>query len=337
MVTIHDISRITGYSVSTVSKAMNNYSDVNEETRRIILSTAEKLGYIPNMNAKSLATKKSWTIGVVFEERTGSGITHHFFGKVLNEFKKHIELNGYDLLFLSKSLGNNPKFSYYEHCIQKGVDGVILLCTNINEEHIKRLLESSIPSVSIDSNTDLTNCVHTNNYKCVYEAVEYLIKKGHRKIAHIAGALKTFIGAERLRGYKDALHDYGIPFRDDYVLKGNEYSYNQGYLRGMDIAKMTDKPTAVVCASDDLAIGLMHAFDEVGIKVPDDISVIGFDNNELARFTRPSLTTINQNKEKIATEAAKILLAKIQNPKRKLVKKVIEGQLIERESVKSLN
>lgn len=335
MVTIYDIAKYSGYSISTVSKALNNYKDVNEETRRRILDAAEELGYIPNSNAKSLSTKKTMTIGVVFEEKTGLGITHPFFSKVLNEFKKCVEEKGYDLLFMSDQLGKNPKLSYYEHCLLKGVDGVIILCSDITTENIKRLFDSDIPSVIIDNDTSKTNCVYTDNYKYLFLATKYLIEKGHTRIAHIAGSIASFVGKERLRGYKDALKHHGIAVRDDYILRGHNYSIIQGYNRGLDIIKMEDKPTAVIAASDTLAFGMMKALEEHGYKVPEDISVIGYDDSEIALYTQPPLTTIQQNTERIAKEAAKLLVAQMQKPTKTYQKKVIDAKLIERQTVRS--
>ncbi|ERJ13624.1 alanine racemase protein [Haloplasma contractile SSD-17B] len=336
MVTIHDISKETGYSITTVSKALNGYKDISDKAKNLILEKAKEMGYLPNASARSLVMKKTWTIGVVFEEQTGVGITHPFFGDVLNKFKKHVEAKGYDILFISESIGRNIK-SYLDHCRQKGVDGIIILCTYDQNENIQELIDSPIPSVLIDFNVEQTNCVYTNNFKSLYEAVEYLYEKGHRKIAHIYGDQFSYAGAERLRGYKQALIDLNIPLSDDYLFEGTNYSLAEGYQRGLDIIALEDKPTAIIAASDNLAIGTMKAFEEYNIKVPDDISIIGFDNIEISALIDPPLTTINQDKEQIAAEAADSLVLQIEDKKKQYQKTVIDGILIERETVKKLN
>ncbi len=335
MVTIKDISKKTGYSITTVSKAFNGYSDISEKAKIKILETAQAMGYQPNANARSLVTKRSWTIGVVFQEQTGEGITHAFFGDVLDKFKGYVEKEGFDILFISESLGKKVN-CYYDHCLQKGVDGIIILCSYVEDEEIKRLMKSEIPSIVIDHNTDLTNCVYTDSYNCTYNAVKYLIERGHKKIAHIHGDLYVYAGQERFKGYKQALIDYQIPFTDTLLYEGTSYTMSEGYERGMQIARMDDKPTAIVTASDNLAIGVMKAFQENHIKIPDDISIIGFDNINIANIVTPPLTTINQDKEKIAFNAAKCLIQQIDNKIKKYDKIKLEGQLIERETVKTL-
>lgn len=335
MVTIKDISKKTGYSVTTVSKAFNDYEDISEKARKTILEAAREMGYQPNSSARSLVTKKSWTIGVVFEEKTGVGITHAFFGNILDKFKKYIEREGYDLLFISESIGSSVH-RYIDHCRQKGVDGIIILCTHAEEKSIMCLLESDIPSVIIDHDTDLTNCVYTDNYTSTYNAVKYLIEKGHEKIAHIHGDLYSYVGRERFHGYKQALLDHNIPFYDKYLLEGTTYSMMEGYKRGLEIAESYDKPTAIITASDNLAIGVMKAFEENNISIPDDISLIGFDNIELSSLVTPSLTTINQDKEQISYQAAQCLIKQIENKNRKYEKIKIDGILIERNTVKRI-
>ncbi|MDF2700136.1 MAG: LacI family transcriptional regulator [Haloplasmataceae bacterium] len=336
MITLNDLSKKTGFSVTTISKALNNYSDISDKTKKLILETAETMGYIPNASARSLVTNKSWTIGVVFEERTGVGITHPFFGDILDKFKKHIEVFGYDLLFISESYGANARSSYYEHCKQKNVDGIIILCSFVDVEPIKRLIECDIPSIIIDHQTDLSNCIYTNNYKSLYDGVVYLINKGHKKIAHVYGDILSFVGIERLNGYKQALIDNHLAVREDYLFSGYSYSIKEGYERGLEIINMTDRPTAIVAASDNLAIGLIKAFREHNINVPDDISIVGFDDNELSNLITPALTTIHQDKEKIALEAAKSLISQIENKDKKFDNIVIDGLLIERKTVKCI-
>src|SRR5690554_182394 len=293
------------------------------------------MGYQPNASARSLVTKRSWTIGVVFEERTGVGITHAFFGNILDKFKKYIEKEGYDLLFISESIGSSVH-RYIDHCRQKGVDGIIILCTYPDEESIIRLIDSDIPRVIIDHDTNLTNCVYTDNYTSTYNAIKYLIENGHTRIAHIHGDLYSFVGRERFKGYKQALSDYNIPFQNKYLLEGSTYSMMEGYRRGLEIAKLNAKPSAVITASDNLAIGVMKAFQENNIKIPDDISLIGFDNIELSSLVTPSLTTINQDKEQISYRASQCLIKQIENRTKRYEKIKIEGILIERNTVKSI-
>lgn len=336
MVTIHDLSRETGYSITTVSKALNGYTDISTKAKNLIIQKANELGYLPNASARSLVTKKSWTIGVVFEEETGLGITHPFFSGVLDQFKKNVEEKGYDILFISQSVGSHIK-SYYDHCLQKGVDGIIILSSYIFDEGVQKLINSEIPSVIIDCDTEKTNCVFTDNFQSLYDAVTYLHKKGHKNIAHIHGDLANYSGLERWKGYNQALEDLNIPFREDLVFSGTNYTINEGYQAGLLYLKLKNKPTAIVAASDQLAIGFIRAIEMNGLSVPGDVSVIGFDDIQLASLISPALTTIHQNKKELADAAAECLLKSIDDKTVNKKRRVIDGTIIERETVRALN
>ena len=154
MVNIKDLAKETGYSFATVSKALNDYPDVSPKTKKAIMAKAKELGYFPNSFGKNLVTKRSFTIGVVFEEQSGVGLSHPFFGEVLSIIKTHIEMHGYDMLLMSKKIGSFVR-SYMDHCYQKGVDGVIVISADLDKENYNRLIESSLPMVLIDFQNDV--------------------------------------------------------------------------------------------------------------------------------------------------------------------------------------
>ncbi|ERJ11882.1 LacI family DNA-binding transcriptional regulator [Haloplasma contractile] len=336
MVTIRELAKATGYSVTTVSRALNGYTDISKKAKKIIFEKAKEMGYYPNSSARSLVTRRSYTIGVVFEEKTKVGITHPFFIHVLNNFKKYIEKRGYDILLISKQVGDQVN-SYLDHCRQKNIDGILILISHTKGEGIEQLLESEIPSVIIDFDTDKSNCVYTNNYKSSYQSVKYLIDKGHKKIGYIHGDLSNFSGIERMKGYQKAMEDHDLPINKLHVFPGYGYSYDEGYHTGLQVANMINRPTALCCASDGLAIGFMRAMAENHIHIPNEISVVGFDDIDLAKYVYPGLTTIRQDTEELAIHSANILLEEIDKKKTRNTTTVIEGSLIERGSVRDLN
>lgn len=335
MATLVDIAKKTKFSITTVSRALNGYPDINDKTRELIIKTAKEMEYLPNASARNLVMKRSWTIGVVIDELTGAGLSHWFFSKVLERFRRKIEEKGYDLLFISRSIGDSVQ-SYKGHCKQKGIDGVLILCADFYNEHIKELIESDIPNVIIDFEFPENNCVYTDGYKSIYNATEYLIKKGHKKIGHLGGDFSNFVGINRYNGYKQAMEDNNLSIDEKFVKQSIVYTFEDGYTFGLEYLKHDDRPTAVVCASDKLAIGIMTAYQNNGHKIPDELSIIGFDNIESTSMVSPPLTTIAQKQNVIADEAANILLNTIENKDQSKHIKVIEGELIERGSVKEL-
>ncbi|OJF94728.1 LacI family DNA-binding transcriptional regulator [Alkalibacterium sp. 20] len=333
MVTIYDIADHTGYSIATVSKALNN-KKVSEKARRKILDAVEELHYTPNSSARTLATNKSWMIGVVFGENLGSGIAHPFFGQVIEGFKKHAELYNYDLLFVSRHMGLQQET--YKHLSHRGVDGVVIVQSH-GEDEIKKL-DHMIPTVYIDRPTNESGTVYSDNQSGSRLAVNHLVENGHTKIAHIMGNQTTFPGIERATGFKKAMHEHGLPVREEYLVDGGFYSQAGGREAMIRLLSLKDKPTAVYVGGDEMAIAAMKVTKESGLKVPEDISFIGFDDIKIAQHVEPALTTIRQDKELIGQQAAIILLDKIaaKDTTRIVNKKMIPVTLIKRESVKRL-
>lgn len=333
--TIYDIARKTGYSITTVSRALNNYPDVSANTRRIILEAVEEMGYYPNSTARSLTTKKSWTLGVIFIEDLGVGIKHPFFGAIIQSFKQHVEKVGYDLIFLSQNIGEEKK-SYLDHAVHRGVDGVIIVSSTYDDPEVERLMGSPIPSVIIDVHSHKSSVVYSNNFSGSEMAVKYLHSIGHHKIAHISGHQRTFAGIERLKGFQHAAKELKLNIPSYYITEGGFFSYEGGYGAMKLLLELDDQPTAVFAAGDLMAIGAINAIRDYGLSVPQDVSIVGFDDIELAAFTTPKLTTIKQDTDLIGENAAKVLLNQI-NEKNKVFSAVtIPVELMIRESTRNI-
>lgn len=338
MVTIKDISKASGYSITTVSKALNDYTDIGKKTKEKILQIAKDMGYVPNAQARSLVMNKSWTIGVIFDEVTGIGLQHPLFSKILERFRSEVEKQGYDILLLSKNIGNKTYNSYLEHSRRKQLDGIIILRADFTTNEIVELLKSNTFIVSIDNQNDYSVNISSNNKQGVFSAIKYLYDLGHRKIAHIRGSLSSFVGRQRLEAYKDSLLKLGLEYKEDYVVSGGHFSREGGYNAMQRLIQLEDKPTAVFCAGDMLAIGAIKATKDSNLKCPEDYSIIGYDGIELGQLIEPTLTTVVQDTDRIASMSAVELLNMIQNKEKKLSGQTInvETKLVAGDSTKVL-
>ena len=335
MPTIYDIAKKSGFSITTVSKVINNYPDVSQKTRKKILSTIEELGYHPSSNARSLMTKKYWTIGVVYIEELGNGIHHPFFSAVIESFRREMEDAGYDLLLISKKI-EQRKTGYIERFKQRGVDGVIVVSPMKLTKDVQEIVDHEIPSVFIDLHHPKVSTVNSDNLDGSKEVVKYLHSLGHKKIAHIAGGEYTFAGKARKLGFLQAIEELNLRITEDYVVDGGLFDVTGGYKAMQKLLQLSDKPTAVFAAGDMMAIGAIKAIQETGLKVPDDISIVGFDDIELSQYITPSLTTIKQDSHTIGQQAADLLLKQINNKKKIPLGVMVPVDLIERESTKKL-
>jgi LacI family transcriptional regulator len=336
MVTIYDIAKKVGCASSTVSKALNNSKTISTKRKEEILAAAKEMGYVPNSNARQLATKNSWSIGILFSEDLNIGLEHHFFAGVLQAFKAYVEALGYEVTFVSKKV-STQSLTYLEWCKYKNIDGVLILTVDVDDINLKELTESGIPIVTVDNGLINVPTIISDNYQGTRMVLEYLMLKGAKHIAHIAGPLRSFSAQERLGGYKEVLGKSGLEVDENLIVEAYNYDYNSGKNALIQLLKQNNGiPDAIYAASDDIALGAIIALKELGYKVPMDVSVVGFDNIELTRYTSPSLTTVSQDKVMIGTEAAKHLISLINketNISPGIVKRV-PVELIVRESTK---
>lgn len=336
MVSIKDIASVCGVSIATVSKALNDHKDVSESTKTMIRETAKKLGYLPNSQARALKTNRTYNLGVLFAEQAHSGITHSHFAAVLNGFKNEAEANGYDITFISRQIGGN-RMTYYEHCVCRNVDGVVIVCADDFEDaEVTELLESSVPTVTIDYESPNSPAVLSNNESGMKMLVEYAYSMGHSKIAYIYGETSS-VTSIRVKSYRDTLKSLNINVRDDYLLQGRYHDPVSTEKLAEQLVRLDDPPTCVILPDDFSAIGALSAFEKLGKCVPDDISVMGYDGIILSAFLNPKLTTFRQDPDRIGAEAASQLIA--------LIKKeisadspaiMVDGNLREGSSVKNL-
>ncbi len=322
MVTIKDVSKRSGFSITTVSKALNDYSDISDKTKKKILDLCEEMGYVPNLSARSLVSKKSYTIGIIFEEITGIGLQHPLFSKILESFKSRVESQGYDIMFLSNSIGKEHG-GYLEHSKRKQVEAILVLCTDFESDEIRKLSKSEIPISVIDYSFAGVSNVTSNNKRGVHQAVKHLVDLGHKKVAHIYGGLYLDIGKRRKEYFEDSMAKFGLEVKPEYLVSGEFFSKEDGYNAMNHLLELKNPPTAVFCASDMIAIGAMQAIKEAGFSVPEDFSLVGFDGIDLGQLISPRLTTIRQDTYKMGQLSANQILQMINDKSHRQIRETI--------------
>jgi LacI family transcriptional regulator len=311
-VTIRQLARISGVSIGTVSRALNGYADVSPETRERVMRLARELDYTPAAAARSLKTQRSHVIGVILD--TGEGhpdLQHPFFHEVLVGLKNTIGASGYDLLlFASEQPANGyGTHSYLKRCRHHLVEGAVLMGTDPEDPEVRRLVRSDLPTVGVDVELEgpATTFVISDNVDGGSRAVRHFHSLGHRRIATITGLLETRPGADRLRGYRQAMQACGLAYRDEYIGYGDFY-VESGRRAMAELLSLDEPPTAVFAASDMMALGAIRAAGDAGLNVPADVSVIGFDDIQLADHMNPPLTTVRQDKAGLGVSAGSALV-----------------------------
>lgn len=313
---IKKLSEYCGISPSAVSKALNSYADVSEETRQKVLAAAEKMGYRPNALARGLKTGRTFNLGVVFNEYSGSGFTHSYFSPVLQAFKAEAESRGYDITFISRDLRSSASnvMSYLEHSLYRNVDGVCLVCCDFSEEQVEELVSSDMPVVTIDHPFPGHDCVASENSEGMAALTNYVLACGHREIAYVYGSPSQST-QERLSAFLDTMATAGITHPAAYLVESLYHSPTAARQAVEALLDLPQRPTCILMPDDYAALGGMDAIAESGLRVPDDISIAGFDGVKILQMCRPKLTTIAQDTERIGRKAAKMLIQRLTDPK----------------------
>jgi DNA-binding LacI/PurR family transcriptional regulator len=334
-VTIKDIAKALGLSTSTVSRALRDSYEISPETKKLVLECAEKLNYRPNPIALSLKERKTRSLGVVVCE-----IANSFFSQIINGIESVAYDKGYNVIISQSHESYEREVIDLQYLSSRGVDGLIISVSTetSNYDHIKNLHERGLPIVLFDRiAADInTHTVIVDNFKGAYEATEHLIQNGYTKIAAISNSEFLSITSERLAGYKEALNANGIKINNDYikhcfyggmVFSEVEESINQ-------LMTLKQKPEAVVTLSDKLTTGSLKTFKRRGMKVPDDMAIVGFSNSDLGELTDPPLTIVYQPAFEMGKGATELLLQLIESkrPVTDFEKRILTPDFIIRES-----
>jgi DNA-binding LacI/PurR family transcriptional regulator len=331
--TIYDVAREAGVSIATVSKVINNTGRISEKTKEKVLKVMKDLNYQPSVVASALTGKRTFTIGLLIPD-----IANPFFAEIARSVEDRGHELGFSVVMCSTDNNIQKEEKYISLLKQKSVDGIIIATGTRNLKIIQEeLLAQQIPVALIarDMPALAVDTVLIDDFLGGYQATSHLISLGHKKIAIIAENLNVASSRERIRGYQQALEDAGISF-DKNLLLVSDFSVESGKEVARRLLRDSSRPTAIFACNDLLAIGVIQAARELDINIPDDISVVGFDNTILATIIDPPLTTIAQPIQDMGRKVIDLLVKEIHGTKHAKQRIVLLPELIVRKSTKSI-
>lgn len=310
-VTIKDVAKKAGVSPSTVSRVISQNSKISKETSDKVLKCMKELGYYPNAIARSLANQKTGVIGVIMPTTSEDVFLNPFFPEALRGIAKGASKAGYDML-LSTNYEKDEEINIIQNFIRGGkVDGIILMSSKVEDECIDYLCSIDFPFSLIGSpysRSHKINHVDNDNYMAAYELTRYLTSIGKKNIGMIAGDENLTVTRKRVEGYKKALEESNLLFKDELLFTGS-FDEKTGYKYGSIIAKMDSPPDAVIVTDDLVAFGAMRIFEKLEVRVPQDIAVASFNNSVLSRYSNIPITSVDINAATLGYESMKLLVA----------------------------
>jgi len=333
--TIRDLALKLNISISTVSRALRNAPDVNPETKQAVRELAQKLNYEPNRVAQSLRIKKTNTIGIVVPE-----IAMHFFSSFISGAQEYAAQQGYSIMICQSMERMNTEISNIHMLVSNRVDGLLISLSSetTNTDHLEQLLGKKIPLVMFDRVSDKLNVskVIVDDYDGAVKLTTHLIETGCRKIAYLGGPENLYVNQQRFRGYQDALHKHNLPLDQSRIIHNIDLqdAPTAGTHRLLDLPQ---RPDAIFCMNDPLAIKAMQVLKARGVKIPDDISITGFTNEPVSQFIEPSLTTVAQPANLMGQTAARLFIEQLESKENyEPITKVLATELIIRNSTRKI-
>jgi DNA-binding LacI/PurR family transcriptional regulator len=310
--TITEIANELGVSPSTVSRALNNHPAISKKTKRAVVKLAKKLNYQPNLLALNLLKKKTNTIGVIVPE-----ITSYFFSSVINGIQDLVNPLGVNMIIGQSNESYEEEKSIVQTFASIRVDGFLISPSSETKtfDHLEMLVNNNIPLVIFDRDCEGLEIdkVFVDEYNGAFQAVEYLIQTGCKKIAHIAGQQTLSTARHRLKAYKDALIKHNLPIIEEYIVESTGFAPEHGIDPTKKLLALPNPPDAIFTINDGVAIGAMYIIKDAGINIPDEISVIGFDDDPHSSYFKPSLSTVWQPTYEMGMLSARILMKRINN------------------------
>lgn len=329
-VTIKDIANVTGFSINTVSRALNSKPEIRTETKEKILETATRLGYRPNRLAKGLRLNKTATIGVIVTD-----VANPFFGALVKGVARAARDLGYSIILQDTDEAYAGEEEAIQVMLSEQVDGLLITPVQSRKETIEKLAAARFPFVLLGRYFDdlETAYVVPNDYQGGFLATEHLLEQGHTQIAMVNGPLHISSARERFQGFKDALNRYGVPL-DKSLVKTGALTVDAGRSLARSFFKRESPPTAIVSYSDFVAFGVMQTIREVGFSIPDDVAIVGYDDVQLASCLKVPLTTIRTPKEKMGRQAMQVLARRLRGDQDAQVpqQQKLDVELVVRES-----
>jgi LacI family transcriptional regulator len=330
-VTIIEVAEKAGVSFGTVSRVVNNDIHVKKETRERVLKVMEKLGYVANRQARSLAGGKSNIIGVLVPD-LGTG----YIEEIIRGIDAELSLTDLDLILYTTHRTASKEANYVANLARGMVDGLLLVLPRSPADYITTLTGRNFPFVLIDHQGTGRNCpaVGATNWQGAYRATEYLVKLGHSRIGFITGSMDLGCSMDRLEGYLSALRTNHANDAPELIYEGSFFQPD-GYAGASALLDLPNPPTAIFASNDIMALGVMDAVRSRGLRIPDDISIVGFDDIPQSAVVRPALTTVNQPLEKMGRVATQMLLDLLRQPEKESGRIELPTELVIRDSCQS--
>jgi len=327
-ITLKMVAERAEVSVNTASRAINNKPDINEETKKRVLQIAKELGYIRNAAAVALRTKKTGTIGVVIADNRNP-----FYAEVLNGMEEAAREKNYHIILANTQRDYRKEEEAINLLLAKRVDGLLITPVQDRDDDIKNLITANIPFVVVgrDFENIEVDAIYNDEVKGGFLATEYLIKKGHKRIALIDGFLYKSPAKGRLEGYKKALNKYRISL-DESLISVGDINIEDGHERTKQMLEKDLNFTAIFVYNDMMAFGAMQAIKEKGLRIPEDIGLVGYDDIPFSSLISPPLTTIRLKKQGLGAESVKLLLSRINGKHKNAIKRMLDVELIARET-----
>ncbi|WOH37260.1 LacI family DNA-binding transcriptional regulator [Thalassotalea fonticola] len=332
MATIYEVSELAGVSLATVSRVMNNNAKVSEKTRTKVLDAMETLGYRPNAIAQSLASNRTNSVGVLVSELHGG-----FFGFIMDGIENELRLANKHIIITTGHSDEAQEKSAIEFLISRKCDALILLTDSVPDDYLISI-SKTIPTVLVNRKVERIseNCISLNNEQGGYLATKALIENGHKHIAYIAGPDWKVDSHDRLLGHQRALKEHGISYQPELFFQG-DFNEDTGFDGFNELTKAKLTFTALACGNDEMASGAMKAARKQGLDLPQDLSIVGFDNNMFASYLYPELTTVDNSAYLMGKMATDIILKSVYKQDDIAIKNVFEPKLVKRNSIKVLS
>jgi LacI family transcriptional regulator len=330
--TLSDIADTTGLSISTVSRVLNDKAAkyrISADTEEVVLKAARKLNYRPNHLARGLRLKQTNTLGLLAPD-----ISNPFFAHIIKRIQKVAHDMGYSLIVCNTDESPELECEQVQLLYRKRVDGVIAMPVGLDSSHFAELIEKGVPIVMLDRCFDEleVNSVVVDNYRGSYDAVTHLVQMGHSRIGFVQGLPGTYTNTERLRGYRDALTDGEIEV-DESLIVGGDFRQENGFIETKLLMNRSDRPTAIFASSDLITLGALQTIADEGLSIPEDVSLLTFDDFDFAPFLKCPLTAVRQPKEMMGEMAVKLLVEDLRSGCQSAKRIVLKPSLIRRDSV----
>lgn len=332
-ITIVDVADEAGVSYATVSRVINNKDHVKPEKRERVLRAMAQLGYVPNMQARSLAGGESRVVGLLVDYLSSS-----YMDEIIRGIDEALDAENYDLMLYTTHRRKTKESAYVTKLTRKLADGLLLILPRNAAAYLDTLRQRQFPHVLVDYLSDKQDVpsVSATNFRGAYDAMSFLLSLGHQRIGFITGTMEFGCARDRLEGYHAALKDHGIPADPDLIAEGN-FMQPQGYQGAHRLLSLPERPTAIFASNDMMAFGVMEAARERGLRLPEDLSVVGFDDIPQASYVHPALTTVRQPLEEMGRSAAHLLLKYIAHPSAEIERIELPTRLMIRESCQALS